>query len=839
MLGSLLPDRPFSDPVLVFALVTLIIFVGPIVFQRLRIPGLVGLIVFGALMGPSAAGFLERDATMILLGTVGLLYLMFYAGLSLNLTEFNRVKGRSVTFGFVSFIIPQLLAVWVGTQYLGYTLTTSFLLGSIVGSHTLLAFPVARRLGITDNPSITMAVGGTMVTDILSLTVLALVVASLGGDFGPVFLLVFAGGVGVFVVALFLGVPPLGRMFFRAVRNQPTAEYSFLLVVLFVSAYAAQVVGLAPIIGAFLAGLVLNRLVPESGALMNRVQFVGDALLIPFFLISVGLLVDFRVLVESLDVWMAAGVFTGLVLVGKFLAAMLVKLVFRQSWSEGWSNFGLTVPQAAATLAVTLVGFEMELFNDAMVNGVIIMILITCFLGPWLVEQFGRKVALADEAKPFDGSRMPERILIPLANPATADALVGIALMIREPRGEQPLLPLWVAMEDGPEVEARVAEGEKMLTHAVLAAAAADVPVRPITRVDRNIASGIRRAVVEELASTVVIGWAGRVGAQAMIFGTVLDQLLEMVQQAIWVCRLERPMNVTERVVLMVPPFAEREFGFLQAVVDMKALASQLGAELVVLCRKASRDSLEVCMEEAEPELPTRFVELERWGDLVSTLGDLRQENDLLLMLSARRGTVAWQAGLNALPKALAATFPDTNLIIVFPTRRDAAQILAAGASSAAGPAVSVLPGSRERMGVGPDDDFGRPAEVRLELPKGEFPSSLDPLLEQLMPDSEEVRLRVREVMEENNQDYSHQVWPGAMLLDAHCAGVTSTQVAVGVSREGVRFPEVAHPVHLLVLLLNPAEVEPAEHVRKLARLANLMRREKDLDSYHSIRLLD
>lgn len=817
MPGSLIPTRPFSDPVLIFALVTLIIFVGPVVFQRLRIPGLVGLIVFGAVMGPSALGFLERDPTMILLGTVGLLYLMFYAGLSLNLTEFNRVKGRSITFGSLSFFIPQLLALWVGTRYLGYSLSTSFLLGSIVGSHTLLAFPVARRLGITSNPGITMAIGGTMVTDLLSLTVLALVVASMGGDMGPLFLAGFIASVGIFVAVLYFGVPPMGRAFFRAVRNEPTTEYGFLLVVLFVSAYTAQVVGLAPIIGAFLAGLALNRLVPESGTLMSRVQFVGDALLIPFFLISVGLLVDFRVLVESLDVWMAAGVFTGLVLVGKFLAAMLAKLVFRQSWSEGWTNFGLTTPQAAATLAVTLVGFEIGLFTEAMVNGVIIMILVTCFLGPWVVERFGRQVALADEAKPFDHSRIPERILIPLANPATSEGLMALSLLIRESRSEEPLFPLTVHLEEGPELEARVAEGERMLSLAVVHAAAANVPIRPTTRVARNIVAGIRRAVVEELISTVIIGWAGRPTTRDRIFGTVLDQLLDVVHQALWVSKVEQPLNVTDRVLLAIPPFAERQFGFDQAMRDVKVLAGRLDAEVVVFCRQGGRAVQERRLKEIPGAVPLRFVELERWVAVVRTMKELEAPGDLVVLLSARRGSVAWQSGLNELPTELARAFPDRNILVVFPLREEG------------------VPAPLEEPGIPVQEERRRPLpdmEPALPIGGGAFPGVLEPILAGAFPDDAELRSRITEVIEQNYGDYSHEVWPGAVLLDAHCNAVKEPRVLVAVSAEGVHFPELDHPVQLVALVLSPDDFDHMDHVRSLARAADRMRTQRSLEEY-------
>ena len=390
MISEFLDRLPFpiTDPVLVFGMVMLIIFTAPLLFRRYKIPGIIGLILFGAIVGPSAIGLLERDATMVLLGTVGLIYLMFMAGLSIDLNQFNKLKSKSLIFGLFSFFLPQLMALVVGLYLLGYSMESTLLLGSIVGSHTLLAYPLARRLGITKNKAVTMAMGGSIVTDLISLVVLAIVMASLGGSLDGYFWFKFVTMMLLYGASVLYLLPRIGRWFFRNVQNDSSTEYAFLLCCLFVSAALAQAIGLAPIIGAFLAGLALNNLVPENSTSMLRIQFVGDALLVPFFLISVGMLVDFSVLISSLEVWVYAFVFTSLVLVGKIGAAWIVHAIFRHSKTEFGVVAGLTTPQAAATLAVTLVGFEAGLFSQNAVNAVIVMILITCIIGPMLVENY-------------------------------------------------------------------------------------------------------------------------------------------------------------------------------------------------------------------------------------------------------------------------------------------------------------------------------------------------------------------------------------------------------------------------------------------------------------------
>ncbi|RMH68240.1 MAG: cation:proton antiporter, partial [Bacteroidetes bacterium] len=480
-------DLPVTDPVLVFALAMLIILVAPVVFTRLRIPGLVGLIVAGAIVGPTGIGLLERNETFELLGTVGLLYLMFVAGLSIDLNQFAKLRTRSLVFGLTSFVIPQTLALLLGTQLLGFDLPQALLLGSIVGSHTLLAYPIASRLGITKNNAVIMTMGGTMVADVLSLLILAIVVALIEGASGPGFWLRFTLLMLLYAAGVVFLLPRLGRWFFRTVRNQADVEFVFLVAVVFLVAYLASWANLAPIIGAFLAGLVMNRLVPENSPLMTRVRFVGNALFIPFFLISVGMLVDLRVLVSSLTLWERALLFTGLVLGGKLAAAMLVRQVYGYTAVEGWVTYGLSTPQAAATLAVTLIGFELGLFDGTTVNAVIVMILLTSLVGPSVVDRFGRKLAVQETTRPYEPTQAPQRILVPLANPEHVEALIDIALIVHDPKSEQPIYPL-VVVRDEEESGAPVAAAEQILSRAIVHAAAADVPVQPLTRIDLNVA---------------------------------------------------------------------------------------------------------------------------------------------------------------------------------------------------------------------------------------------------------------------------------------------------------------------------------------------------------------
>lgn len=664
--------RPFQDPVLIFAVVLLIILAAPLLFKRLRVPGLIGLILAGVVIGPNALNLLDRDPTIVLLGTVGLLYIMFLAGLEINLNLFAKNRNQSLIFGGLTFILPQAMGALMAFYLLGGVFGMEFgwaaaiLLGSLFASHTLLAYPIASRLGLSKTTYSTTAVGATIITDTAALLVLAIVAASTRGALDTAFWIRLVVSLAIFVFIMFWLVPRIGRWFFRAVRGQADAEYVFVLSAVFVAAVLAEVAGVEAIIGAFLAGLALNRLVPEHGPLMSRITFVGESLFIPFFLLSVGMLVDLRVLVSGIDAWIVAGSMTITVVLAKGAASLLTGPLFGYSSDETKVVFGLTIPQAAATLAAALIGFEVGLFDTAILNGTIVMILVTCLAGPYVTERWGRKLALRQEAEPMDLSDAPQRILVPLANPATAEPLMDLAFFLRDPRLNEPLMPLTVA-RDGASADEEVVRAEKLLEHAVAHAAAADVPVVPMTRVADSVPEGIKRAVKERRISTLVIGWNGQPSAQQRIFGGVLDVVLDQSTQQLLVCRIEHPLNTTQRVMLAVPPFAQREVGFPEAARSARLIAGQVGARLVVLTDPSHRESVKRIMKPLKPDVDVKYPELSSWGGLVEYLDEHLEANDLLILMTAREETISWRPALDRMPRVFSQRYDQANFITLYP----------------------------------------------------------------------------------------------------------------------------------------------------------------------------
>lgn len=806
MLDALNISTPFSDPVLIFAIVMLIILLAPLLFNKMKIPGIVGLILAGTLVGPSILGMLERDDTINLLGTVGLLYLMFMAGLSIDLNRFEKLRNRSIGFGAMSFFIPQVMALAAGFYWLDYSLATSLLLGSIVGSHTLLAYPIVERLGITKNTGVTMSMGGTLVTDTLSLGVLAVIAGSVNGDAGTSYWVGFAASVGIFVAATLIILPRLGRWFFRNVKYQNNTDYVFMIAVLFTTAFLADVAGLAPIIGAFLAGLLLNRLVPTTGTLMNRVQFVGNTFFIPFFLISVGMLVDVQVL-GSLDVWVKTIIFTGLVFFGKGIAALLSNLFFGYSKAEGLVIYGLTTPQSAATLAVTLIGFDLGFFDQTAVNAVVIMILFTCLVGPWLVEKYGRIVAIQEDEKPYELSDAQQRILVPLANPETSDALMDIAFMVRDSKSGQPILPLTVA-RDGSDVESQVVRGEKMLSHAVIHAAAAEVPVNPITRIDLSIAKGIARAVSEKLVSNIIIGWNGQISAKQRIFGSILDQLLEEIDEMVMVCKIEKPVNTFNRIVVAVPPFAALETGFAESMRAIKLMADQIGGDLVIIATHDRESYVKKRVEKIKPALDFKCFTISLWAELPKWLDENTKDEDLFVLVSAREGSLSWRPGLDRLPRVISQRYPELSFITVYPSESQQ-NLLSIG-----------------YRGL----EMIQPENVQLNLTQ----DTIDKLLEQIIRENEAFSnidlSKIIGRLLENSANYTPEVMPGVMLFEAHTSLVKEQMLFIGVSEAELNVQQAANPVHVFLILFSPKEVKPDDHLKGLNTIIKLIKPGKGVE---------
>ena len=663
---------PVVDPVLIFALAMIVFLVSPLLFQRYRLPGIVGVILVGAAIGPNALGVLDRGETIVLLGEVGLIYLMFLAGLEINVDQFFNDVDRSVVFGLLSFVIPQAVGTVAGVFVLGLSIPASLLFASIFASHTLLAYPVANRLGVTKNEAMMATIGGTILTDTLALLVLAIVVASAQGALDMAFWAQLGVGLFLFFAGVWVLVPRIGRWFFRTVNEESYFEFLFVMSVLFVCAYLAELAGVEHIIGAFLAGLVLNRLIPEHGTLMNRIEFVGNALFIPFFLLSVGMLVDLGALADGPETLLIAGVLIVSVIVTKFAAAWITGRAYDYDTDQINGMFGLSLGQAAAALAIVLIGFEVGIdgFDQNMINGVVLMILAVSVISPAVVERAGKRMLSADES--YDPNETAQRVLIPFgAKSEHRKRLVDLALSIREPRSAEPLRAMTV-VEPGEGAESRVAYAESTLNRTAEYAAGAEVPVNTQTRLNYNLASGIANAVVENRITTIIIGWDGARSRQQRVFGDVIDQVLGGTNQLVLVSRVRKALSTTREIVLILPPEIDHNAGFHEAIHTIKTIGSQTGASIRAVVVTDVSSQCERAYDRIEPEVETTFEEVTDWKALLNLLRDDVSPTDLVICLSARRGTRGWYPELGTLPKSIS-TLVEGDFIVVYPASAERA----------------------------------------------------------------------------------------------------------------------------------------------------------------------
>lgn len=659
---------PLKDPVPIFSLVLFIILLAPILLRKLRIPSIIGLIIAGMLIGDHGFKIIEKGS-IDLFGKAGLLYIMFLAGLELDMTEFRKNRYRSMVFGALTFSIPLLLGYLVCTYVLGFNFKATILVASMFATHTLVAYPLASRLGITKNEAVTVAVGGTIITDTAVLLILAIITGAQAGNLNTYFWVRLGISLTVFATIILWLMPMLGRWFFKKIKDDKTSHFIFVLALVFAAAFLAELAGVEGIIGAFLAGLALNQLIPHTSPLMNRIEFVGNAIFIPFFLISVGMLVDLRVLMNGTEALIIAGALTSMALSSKWLAAFFTQLIFRYSPTQRNVIFGLSSAHAAATIAVILIGFNMHIVNENVLNGTVVLILITCLVGSFVTENAGRKLATQESVQKPELPDQPERILVPVSNPDRIEALLDFAVMIKDKQAPTPIYPLAV-VQDNEEARERIHLTNKMMEKAIIHASATESNVQAVTRVDLNVSDGIARAAKELMISDVILGWTDKTSTTdrlfGNIFGTTLDNVLQSVWETVYVCNFHHPLSTTKKMVMVLPPNTEYEIGFLHYLQKMFILAKQAGAKLLMSCNAKTQTFVETFISQSKLSVELTFRPFDSLEDFLILSREITRD-DLVVVVTARKGTLSYHAYMEGIPSKLGRHFKDNNVILVYP----------------------------------------------------------------------------------------------------------------------------------------------------------------------------
>jgi Kef-type K+ transport system membrane component KefB len=656
-------QTPFTNSVLIFSLILFIILLVPVIFNRFKIPGIIGLILSGIVIGPHGLHLIRDNSAVDLFSTIGLLYIMFIAGLELDLVEFRKNRNKSIVFGLFTFLIPISIGLPVCLFVLGYGFNTSLLTASMFATHTLIAYPIVNRLGISKNQAVAIAVGGTILTDTAVLLLLAIISGSVESGLTNDFWTVLIFSVVIFVGIVVFIVPKISSWFFRRLEDEKYAHFIYVLSIVFLCAFIAELAGLEPIIGAFAAGLVLNRLIPHTSSLMNRIEFVGNSLFIPFFLISVGMIIDVKVLVSGPQAIIVAGVLTIVAILGKWLAAQATGFIYKYSSDEKNLIFGLSSAHAAATLAVILVGYKIHLIDDNILNGTIILILITCVVASFVTERAGKNLLIRSDQEP-EKIVEEQRILVPIANPQTMEKLIDFAAMIRNPSDRSPIVALSVVKDDD-QAQQKLLQSRKLLEKVTIHAASSDQKIEITSTIDRNVANGIRRIAKEKFITDLVLGWSEERSIADIIFGKTFDGLVKQTSQNIFITRFVSPLNIQNRILLICPVFAEKEVGFYKWLASVMRLSSQLTAAIHLYATSESHHDIMKYYRSGKFSVKIEYKGVMDLGQVSKVVSV--QHSDMIILVTSREGGISYSPALDVLPRKLAKQFPQNNVVFVYP----------------------------------------------------------------------------------------------------------------------------------------------------------------------------
>lgn len=662
-------ELPLENPILIFSLILFIILLSPILLRRLNIPGIIGLIIAGVVIGPYGLGILEKSSAIDLFSTIGLLYIMFIAGLDLDLNDFKSNRNKSLLFGLLTFTFPLVIGFPVCYYFLGYDFNASFLTASMFATHTLVAYPIVSKLGVSKNQAVAITVGGTILTDTAVLIILAIVMENSLGNLNQEFWIRLGVSLVIFSAIMFLIIPRIAKWFFRKLESEKHSHYIFVLSIVFLAAFLAEVAGIEPIIGAFVAGLSLNKLIPHSSALMNRIEFIGNSLFIPFFLISVGMIVDVNVIFSGPTAIIVATTLTLVALLGKWIAAWFTQHLFKYSKAQQQLIFGLSSSHAAATLAIILVGYKAEILDENILNGTIILILITCIVASLATEKAAKQIIIESENDTTDlvkkNGTKSEHILLPIANVSNIEKLLEFAIFIKDEKSTNPVSILSV-VANNKEAEINILKARDKLEEFVKQATASETNVNIITAIDHNAASGITRISKETMANIIVMGWPQRSGFIDKLIGVKVDSILNNISKTIFICHLEKPLALHKKIIIAAPPLAEHENGFSLWITKMVKLAQELSIPVQLHCNKATQQAVErLSKKEKLAEVITIRLFTD-WEDFMVLSRNIKQD-DLFVLVSARRGAPSYIGALENLPSKLEKNFSDNSKFLIYP----------------------------------------------------------------------------------------------------------------------------------------------------------------------------
>ena len=663
---------PITDPTLTFFVVLLIILLAPIIMGKLRIPHIIGMVLAGVVVGKYGLNILVRDNSFELFGRVGLYYIMFLAALEMDMESIRKNRNRLLIFALLTFTVPLLLTYFMGIHLLNYGITASLLLGCIMASNTLVAYPIVSRYGLQRKPSVTLSVGSSIISLIFSLIMLAAIVASNKGEGSIGFWLFFVSKFVIYCAAAIFLLPRLTRWFLRR-YSDAVMQFIFVLASLFLCAALSAAIGLEGIFGAFLSGLILNRYIPSVSPLKNRLEFIGNAVFIPYFLIGVGMLINVRLLFTGGGILWAVICITLFGTLGKAIAAYAACFGFRMPISSGHMMFGMTSAHAAGAIAMVMVGMNLlgedgaPLVSAQMLNAVIVMILFTCIISSVITEQSAQRIILRDKELPVEAHRKAndQRILVPVKYPEYAEQLMNMAILMLNRKQTRGLVALNVVY-DGEHMHRNMEQGNRLLEQMTQYCAGSDIQIQTQTRIAANIANGIKHAFKEFQATEILIGMHTHKEVSTKFWGEFHQSLFNGLNQQITMARLAQPLNTIRRIQVAVPSRAEFEPGFYRWLERLSRIAGNLECRIQFHGRTETLSLVNEYIKNRHPQVRADYSNMDHWNELPKLAKDVAEDH-LFVIVTARKGTVSYKNALEYLPDEIQRYFNGKNLVIIFP----------------------------------------------------------------------------------------------------------------------------------------------------------------------------
>jgi Kef-type K+ transport system membrane component KefB len=666
---------PLKNPVLLFSLLLFIILLSPILLRKARIPNIIGLIISGVIIGPKGLGIIGENAmaqegSIKLFSTIGLLYIMFIAGLELDLNRFRKQINKSLIFGGLTFIIPLGLGYPICSEILHLSPLASLLTASMFATHTLVSYPIISKYGLSKHSSVAITVGGTILTDTAVLIILAIITSAEKGNLDFGFWLTLITSLSIFSAIMFLLIPRIAKWFFSKLDSEKTSQYIFVLSVVFFSAFLAEVAGVEGIIGAFVAGLVLNRLIPTNSILMNRIDFIGNSLFIPFFLIFVGMVVDYRAFFNGTWPLIIAGVLTAFAIFSKWLAALVTQWIFKMSNNERQIIFGLSTSHAAATLAIIMVGYNNGngILDINIVNGTVILILFTCMTSSFVTEAAGKKLLIQiSEESDLDENETRLRnqhIIVSINELSGNEQLLDFALLISDQKVINPISVVSVYPNDAA-AERMIRKSRKSLEDIVKHFSGHESKLNTIATIDHNVSSGLSRVAKELVADIVVLNDSRNKNLLSRIIGDDRAHLLDVCDRTIFFCQLDNPSVSYDKVIVIAPPLSELESNFALWVERVIRLAQELTISIDLYASNATHERFEKVGLANKLDFNIHFQEIENVDDFFLYFD--KKDHGIIVFCGARIGSVSYDLGTESFADKIEKACPNNDTIFIYP----------------------------------------------------------------------------------------------------------------------------------------------------------------------------